>query len=166
MQYRFVDRRRLGLVALGAIIAVLFAGPISLLLTSLLLPGDPDDPNAKAFALGVAAAVPAALAGVGVYAVATRVLRTGREGRATLAAHVRTAIPLAVAGFLLLLAWPVAFATPAPETAEQATGSPYLWRDGAVRMAAVALTLLVFSAALALARKARSRRHDLPPARV
>jgi hypothetical protein len=153
--------RRFGLVAAAVAIAVLVAVPISLLLAGLLLPGDPDDPNTRAAALGAMTVVPAGITAASVYAVVVRRLADDWEGRFRLAAHIRTATPFAVSALLLLLAGKVAFATPAPETAEQAAGSPYLWRAGAERMAVLALGLLVICTGLAF-RKTPSRDRTMP----
>ena len=149
--------RRVGLFLSALTISVLVAVPISLAVAGLLLPGDPDDPNTKALALAVAAMLPFGLAAAGTYALGAHVLAADWEARSRLAALVRTATPLSVAGMLLLLAWKVAYATPAPETAAQSVGSPYLWREGALRMMGCALVLLMVSAALAIPSGWRSR---------
>jgi hypothetical protein len=149
--------RRFGLFFSALAISVLVAVPISLALAGLLLPGDPDDPNTKALALAIAAMLPFGLAAAGTYALVAHLLAADWEARSRLGAHVRTATPLSVACLLLLLAWKVAYATPAPETAAQSVGSPYLWREGGLRMMGCALVLLMASAVLAIPNGWRTR---------
>lgn len=158
-------KRRLRLQAVAVLIALLMAVPICLILAGLLLPEDPDDPNTKAMILGLVAMLPFGAAAAGAYVLAIRVLAAeGRGARARLHGLLRTTTPIAVAGLMLLLAWLVAYETPQPETPEQSAASPYLWRDGAVRVAVAALLLLITSAALSLAGGRRQPEDEPEPA--
>ena len=123
--------------------------PIALGVSALLLPGDPDDPNTKAFIVGAILAVPMWI----VAAVVAFVLaRWKRVQRAALLTALAPAIILATSGWLLLFAWPVVAATPVPETKEQvlrAQEDPHLWSPGAWRMTAAAGVLAVAGSLLA-----------------
>ncbi len=137
--------------------AAISALPISLVVAALLLPGDPDDPNTKAFLLAAILALPLwAVAAVVAFILA----RWKGEGRALLTA-LAPAITLATSGWLLLFAWPVAAATPVPETKQQvlrAQEDAHLWSSGAWRMVAVACVLAVAgSLLLRRANKGRDR---------
>lgn len=158
-------KRRFRLQAVAVLIAVLLSVPIFLILAGLLLPGDPDDPNTKAMILGLVAVLPFGAAAAGAYAVAIRLLAQERAARARLHALLRASTPVAVAGLLLLLAWLVAYETPPAETPEQSAAGPYLWRAGAVRMAAVAaFLLLITSVVLALSPRPRQPEDEAEPA--
>lgn len=123
--------------------AAIAALPIALAVSALLLPGDPDDPNTKAFLVGAIMALPLWIV---ASVVAFMLARRKRDQSSALLTALASAITLATSGWLLLLAWPVAAATPAPETKEQvlrALEDPHLWSPGAWRMVAAAGVLAV-----------------------
>jgi protein-S-isoprenylcysteine O-methyltransferase Ste14 len=128
---------------------VFVAFPLALGFSALLLPGDPDDPNTKAFFLAMIVALPS-------WVIATLLgLVLGwrnPDRRGTLLLTLAPATVVAISGWLLLLAWPIAQAEPVPETKEQrllAQGDPHLWAPGAWRMVAAAALLAVVGVLLA-----------------
>lgn len=123
--------------------ACLVALPLALATSGLLLPGDPDDPNLKVLYLAAVLVVPfwivAALVGFVT-------VRTAPQRRRGFMRALGPATALATSGWLLLFAWPIATATPPPETPEQALAAqqdPHLWAGGAWRMAGTAVLLAV-----------------------
>ncbi len=123
--------------------AWLVALPLALATSGLLLPGDPDDPNVKVLYLAAVLVVPfwmvAALVGFAT-------VRAAPQRRRGFMRALGPATALATSGWLLLFTWPIATATPPPETPEQvfaAQQDPHLWAGGAWRMAGIAALLAV-----------------------
>jgi len=139
--------------------AVIAALPLALTVSALLLPGDPDDPNTKAFFVGALLALPLWIVATAVVFLLARWRSDALRGLLTALAP---AIALATSAWLLLSAWSVAMATPVPETKEQvlqAQEDPHLWSPGAWRIAAAASVLAVVGSLLL--RRIGDRRDDV-----
>ena len=136
----FGERRRLQW-SLIVVAASLVALPVALAISGLVLPGDPDDPDTRAVLAAAILVVPAwTLAGLIGVLCARVVPRSAGGLRATFA----SATTLATSAWLLGFAWPIAAATPAPGTKEEAAAAqfnPHLWAPGAWRMALAAVLL-------------------------
>lgn len=123
--------------------AWLVALPLALATSALLLPGDPDDPNVKVLYAAAVLVVPswmvAALVGFAT-------VRAAPQRRRDFMRALGPTTALATSVWLLLFAWPIAAATPPPETKEQvlaAQQDPHLWAPGAWRMVGTAVLLAV-----------------------
>jgi len=133
-------RQRLAALAVGAAVAL----PVALIVVAVLLPGDPDDPDVKAFVVAAVVAVPAWLSATVLVAIFPSVARSRMSLASAFASgFIVAAVALAVAG-----SWANS-ATPAPETQADLLAGPHPYHQAADNMFLLAGALVLAGAGAA-----------------